>query len=115
MAYGAAGHVGLARETTWGTPVAISSGDYVYALSENITLQIDRFDTKNIVGNRAEPDDTAGLRHSEGDLVVPGYPLGLRHFLRGLTNSGSVTVVLSGFLWRHSYFTPTADASTLSP
>jgi hypothetical protein len=115
MAQGAAGAIGLARETTWGTPVAVASGNFVYGLSENVTLQIDRFDIKNIVGVRSEPDDVAGMRRIEGEMVLPGYPHALGHIFKGLTNSGSLTVVLSGFLHQYDYLSPTADASTLSP
>ena len=115
MPYGAAGHLGIARETTWGTPAAVASGDFAYAMSENVTLHIDRFETENIVGTRAEPDDTAGLRRVEGDIAAQGHPEFLRQALRGLTNSGSVTVVLSGFLHKFTYLSPTGDASTSAP
>lgn len=115
MAQGAGGHIGFAKETTWGTPVAVASGNFVYGLSESVTLQIDRFDIRNIQGARSEPDDVAGMRRSQGDMVLPGYPHALGHIFKGLTNSGSLTVVLSGFLHQYDYFTPTTDASTLSP
>ena len=115
MPYGAAGHLGIARESVWGTPAAVASGDFAYAMSENVTLAIDRFDTENIVGTRAEPDDTAGLRRVEGDLVAQGHPEFLRQALRGLTNSGSVTAVLSGVLHKFTFLSPTGDASTSAP
>jgi hypothetical protein len=105
----------MTREAVWGTPVAVASGDFIEALSENLTLAIDRYDTRNIRGVYAEPDDTTGLRRVEGEIVAMGHPIYLGHFLRGLTNSGSISVVLSGALWSHRYLTPTADASTLSP
>lgn len=115
MAYGFAGHVGVARETTWGTPVAVASGDFIEALSENLTLVIDRFDTRNIVGRYSEPDDTPGLRRVEGEIVAMGHPHYLGYFLRGATQLQSITVALSGFLWTHRYETPTSDVSTLAP
>ena len=115
MGYGFVGFVGIAKESTWGTPVAVASGDFIEALSENLTLVIDRFDTRNIAGKYSEPDDTTGLRRVEGELVAMGHPHYFGYFLRGLTNSGSISVVLSGFLWKHTYLTPTADASTLAP
>jgi hypothetical protein len=115
MAYGFTSHVGIARETTWGSPVSVASGDYIEALSETLPLVIDRFDTRNIAGKYAEPDDTPGLRRIEGELVAMGHPHYLGFFLRGLTNSGSFTAVASGFLHKYTYYTPTTDASTLAP
>ena len=116
MGYGASADIGLARETGgWGTPAAVASGDFFYALSENVTLAIDRFETRNLVGTRSEPDDTAGLRRVGGEVIAMSHPVYLMHALKGLTNSGSVAVVLSGFLHRFSYFTPVTDASTLAP
>src|SRR5712692_1455722 len=115
MGYGASGYLGLARETTWGTPVAVASGDFFYALNENVVLTLDRFDTRNIVAVRSEPDDTVGARHVGGDIHAMGHPEPMRQWLRGLTNSGSASVILSGFLHQYNYFTPTADASTLAP
>lgn len=108
--YAFAGHVGFAKETTWGTPVAVGSGDFMEALSENLTLAIERFDVRNIVGRMAEPDDIAGLRRNAGQLVVAANPLQLGHILRGVfTTPVSITVVLSGFLWECTYQPLTSD------
>jgi hypothetical protein len=115
MPYGLAGHIGLGRETTWGTPVAVT--DYVEALSETLALSIDRFDTKNITGRFAEPDDQAGVKRIEGDLVIPGHPVSIGHFLNGVFGQGSRTgtVVLSGFLWTTEWWPGPTDTSSNNP
>lgn len=110
MAYGFNGAVGFAKESTWGTPVAVASGDFIEAMSENLTLAIDRYDARNIVGRLSEADDLAGLRRLAGQLVVPGHPLHMGHFLKGaLGNVSTITVVLSGFLWECDFRPMTSD------
>src|SRR5437667_6229615 len=113
MSYGFGGHIGLAREVSWGTPVAPSSGSFLEALSENVTLAIDRFQAKHIFGGAlAEPDDLQGLRRIEGDIVAPAHPLQVGYFLKGaLGLTSSITVVLSGFLWE-SDFRPQTDTTS---
>jgi hypothetical protein len=112
---GLLGHVGIGKETTWATPVAVT--DYVEALSETLALSIDRFDVKNITGRLAEPDDHAGVKRVEGDLVIPGHPIAIGHFLNGAFGQGSktVTVVLSGFLWTTEWWPAPADAGANNP
>jgi hypothetical protein len=113
--YGMLGHVGLARESTWGTPVAIT--DYVEALSETLAATYDRFETRNIVGRLSEPDDSAGVLRIEGDLVIPGHPVAIGHLLNGAFGQGSrtVTTVLSGFLWTTEWWPTPADAGANNP
>lgn len=69
MSYGMAGYMGISPETTWGT--AVSPGSFMELMSENVTAVIDRFDTRNIFNNIAEPDDTTGLVRIEGETVIP--------------------------------------------
>jgi len=100
LALGAQGHLGyfgLAKETTWGTPVTPT--DYMEIMRESITLTKDRFDVKNVVNAFFEPDDNAGLDRITGDIVVMGHPVSIGHFLKGAMNTVSGTSVLSGFLY----------------
>jgi hypothetical protein len=115
--YGFAGHIGVAKETTWGTPVAVASGDFIDAMTEGLATVIDRFDVRNIYGRFAEPDDFAGLKHYEGDVVLPGMAIGLGHVYNGVFGQGSktITVILSGFLWTTEFWPSPSDFSSLAP
>lgn len=79
MGYGFAGHIGVARETAFGTPVA--AADYFEALSEGFILAKDRYDLKNIVGGYYEPDDAAGVNRIAGDILASGHPDIIGHWL----------------------------------
>lgn len=113
MAHGIVGHIGIGKESTWGTAVAAS--DYMEALSESVVLTPDRFDVKNIVGRFSEPDDMAGVNRIEGDIVFPGDPTILGIFLMGASGNNSGSVVLSGFLWNNAFNLASSDAGTNNP
>src|SRR2546425_13379544 len=116
MGYGASGYIGISRETAgWGTPAAVASGDFFYALNENVTLTIDRFDTRNIVAVRSEPDDTAGGRHVGGENHTVGPPPPIRQWLRGGTNLRQGRGILSRFLCNNNFYIPPTDAGTVAP
>lgn len=101
MAYGFAGHIGISKETTWGS--GTTATDYIEALSESMTLTFDRFVTKNIIGTLAEPDDVAGVQRIEGELEIHGHPVSIGYLLKGALQTKSVTVVASGFLWTNTF------------
>ena len=114
MSYGFAGHIGLAKETVWGTAVAAT--DFLEAYSENLTLAIDRFDVKNIIGGRMYmADDMSGILRAEGDIVFPGHPIPLGFFLRSVLGTMSGSTVLSGFLYQNDFTFALTDFSTDSP
>jgi hypothetical protein len=102
-AQGTLGFVGIAKETTWGT--AVNATDFFEIMSENIGLSIDRFPTRNAFGGFYEPRDYAGMRRNAGDLVMFGHPVSVGHLLKAAFNTQSITVVLSGFLFRHQFST----------
>lgn len=97
MAQGHLGFLGLAKETTWGTAVAAT--DYMELLSEDITLSIDRFPTRNIFAGFYNPPDYAGVRRIAGRIVHAAHPVSVGHLLKAAFNNISQQVVLSGFLW----------------
>lgn len=100
LALGAQGHLsyfGLARETTWGTPVAPT--DYMEIMRESLALTTDRFDVKNVINAFYEPDDVDGVDRIAGDVVVMGHPVSIGHFLKAAMNTVTGTSVLSGFLY----------------
>jgi len=59
MGYGIKGFLGIAKETSWGTPVA--AADYIKILNEGMATGFDRFDIVNVHGSVAEPDDVQGV------------------------------------------------------
>lgn len=115
MSQGLAGYLGLAKESTWGT--AVEATDYAELNSENVRLDIDRFEIKDVIGGFYEPDDAAGINRIAGSLTLPAYPEVLGHFLRGIMGAPttSVTVVVSGFLHTHKFLTPVADYAAGEP
>ena len=112
MPYGMRGHVGIARETAWGTGVA--AVDYLEALSESLITTIDRFDVRNIVGRFTEGDDMDGVRRHAGDLVFPAHPTIAGHFLRGVLGQQSLTILNSSY-FRYNWGFLTADTGSLHP
>jgi len=115
MGMGMAGHLGLAKESSWGTPVAVGSGKYVELLSESMTLTIDRFDIKNIAGMYAEADDMAGVNRLAGDVEFPCFPETLGHFCRGVFGAASSVTSLATNLVKNVWKTPTADYASGEP
>lgn len=113
MAYGMIGHVGIGKETSWGSAVAVT--DYIEALSENLSLTLERYETKNIYGGYYEPDDATGTKRVAGDLVFAGHPVSIGHFLKGVMGVNSGSVVLSGFLFRNDFTFSKAEFSNESP
>lgn len=115
MGMGMAGHLGLARESAWGTPVAVTSGGYVELLSESMVLTIDRFDIKNIAAMYAEADDMAGINKVAGDVEFPCFPEVLGRFLRGVFGAPSTVTSLAATLNKNIFKTPTADFASGQP
>lgn len=111
--YGLLGHVGIAKETTWGT--AVTAADYLEAMSEGLTAVPDRFDTRNIVSGMFEPDDEAGVLRIAGDISFAGHPIPLGYFLNGVLGNNSGSVVLSGFLFTNRFTVRTSDTNSLHP
>lgn len=102
MAYGFAGHIGIAKEATWGSGVAAT--DYMEALSEDLSREIERFSHKAIIGSLAEPDDTPGQRRTAGSIRMAAHPVSIGWLLKGALNTKSVTSIVAG-LYRNDFFT----------
>lgn len=101
------GYIGLGKETTWGTAVAPT--DYIEAMSENLSLSLDRYDIKNIIGQFNEPDDVAGMRRVAGDIAFAGHPIPLGYALKAAMNTVSGSTVLSGFLYTTRFVTTKSE------
>jgi hypothetical protein len=104
MAYGFAGHIGYAVETNWGSGVAVSSGDYIEAMTEDLSLDIERFGYKAIIGNLAEPDDDTGLFRVTGGIQFAANPMWLLPFMKSCFHS-VVTTSETGPLYNHAFQT----------
>ncbi len=111
VSYGFAGHVGFAKESSGGTPVAATN--YIEALSEGFSSALDRFDVKNITGKFSEPDDMTGIERITGDLSFSAIPDDLGWFLMGTMGIQSNAEVLSGFLHTHNFTMRTSDFDTV--
>lgn len=109
--YGMQGYIGLAKETTWGTPVVPAA--FATAMSETLTSTIDRFETKNIFGGFYKPDDEAGIRRHAGDTVHAGDPSTLGYLLHAAFGSVATTSVGGAVLKQHIFQCATADVSSL--
>jgi hypothetical protein len=109
--FSTAGFIGFAKESSGGTAVAASR--YIEALSENMQLDISRFDFKNIHGAFYEPDDMAGIQQVKGSLVFAAHPVEFGYFLAGAMGVQTSSVVASGALWttQHTMRTTDWDAS----
>jgi hypothetical protein len=104
MAYGFSGHIGYAKETGWGSGTVVTSGDYIEALSEDLTLSIERFGYKAIIGSLSEPDDATGLFRVAGGIRLAANPMWLLPFLKSNLQS-VVTTSGTGPLYSHAFQT----------
>lgn len=110
---GMLGFIGVGKETTWGTAVAVT--DYVEAMQESLVTAIDRFETRQIVAALYEPDDAAGVVRNEGDIVFGGHPRAMGYFLNGAFGANSITSVLSGFFYTNAFYGTQTLSSSLNP
>ena len=113
MSYGFLGHVGIAKESTWGNGLAAT--DYFHALSESVVTDIERFDVRNIIAGLHEADDETGLNRHAGDIVLAAHPAGIGYMLNGAFGINSITAVLSGVLFSNEFNMATSDANSLHP
>ncbi len=95
MTYGFAGYIGIAREATYGSPIAPT--DFIEAMSEDFSMVVERFETRNIINGFYEPDDKDGVQRHEGTLVFAGFPHAIGWLMYGAFGQTSVTAVGSGF------------------
>lgn len=104
-AYGFAGYIGIAKESSWGSGVAVASGDFIEAFSESIQLSLERFSHKAIIASLSEPDDSTGLFRVEGAMRFAANPgQNLHNILRASLNSYDTTSA-TGPLFRYDFVT----------
>jgi len=72
MAIGQLSHLGIGKETTWGTPVTVT--DYLKFTSETLALAIEELVSTSLSAKRDEPDSYEGLGSVSGDIVCEVHP-----------------------------------------
>lgn len=80
MPFGALAHVGLGKETTWGTAVAAT--DYIRFASEGFNEEIEQIIAETLNGTVDEAGSYEGARTVAGDLSFDVYPNIVGHLLR---------------------------------
>lgn len=110
--HGMAGHIGLGKQSAFGTAVAATT--YLTAMSESITESIDRFEKENIYGGLHEPADVDGVRRVAGDVVFSAYPETLGYFLNMALGRVAVSSLATA-LAASSFKPRTSDVSSMHP
>jgi hypothetical protein len=102
MPYGALAHIGLGKETQWGTPAAAT--DYLRFASESISEEIEQVISENIDGVFDEGASFEGIHNIAGDISFDVYPNVLGHMLRSAFGEPVTTSPTIG-VYQH-VFTP---------
>jgi hypothetical protein len=105
MPFGVLAHIGLGKETTYGTPVAAS--DYIRFASEGLSEEIEQVVSDNIIGVVDEGASVEGAHTISGDISFDVYPNNIGHLLRSALGAPVTTSVGTG-VYQH-VFTPTQN------
>jgi len=89
MAQSRLGHIGLGKETTWGTAVAATA--YVPFVSESITLEKEQLIDPSIKAIFDESPSYEGLNTISGDITFEVRPEILGYFLRSALGAPTTT------------------------
>lgn len=89
MPNGALAHLGLGKESTWGSAVAAS--DYLKFVSEGITEEIEQVIQEALSGIVDEAPSFEGLHNIAGDISTDVYPNSLGHLLRSAFGAPKTT------------------------
>lgn len=107
MGNSARGHIGLAKETDWGTPVAATK--YLPFVSESLSLAIEQLVSaaqKSIID---EPASYPGLKTIAGDIVLEVDPVTIGHLLQSALDDPTSALYDSGPLAYEHLFEPRQD------
>lgn len=80
MPLGQAAHVGVGKETTWGTPAAVT--EYIKFASEGFNEEIEQVISETMSGVFEEGASHEGSRTVSGDISFDVYPNMVGHLLR---------------------------------
>jgi len=90
MPLGQFAHVGLAKETAWGT--AAAAVDYIPIISESVVHEIEQVEDASIRGNiRAQLPSLPGLETVKGDIVAEVRPITIGYLLHSALGAPTVT------------------------
>lgn len=102
MPFGVLAHIGLGKETEYGT--AVAANDYIRFASESINEEIEQVISENIMGVVDESPSHEGLHNISGDISGDVYPNVIGHLLRAAFGE-PVTTSLEAGVFQH-VFTP---------
>lgn len=102
MPLGSLAHIGLGKETTFGT--AVATNDYLRFASEGINEEIEQLISENLNGTVDESPSYEGLHNVAGDISFDVYPNVVGHLLRAAFGA-PVTTSLAAGVYQH-VFTP---------
>ena len=110
MAEGRLAHIGIGKETTWGTPVAAE--DYVRFVSESLVEETEELTGESIRATRDHPDSKQGLISVAGDIELEVYPGTIGYFLRSIFGDPTSQLVGASNAYQHEFIpsdTPFSD------
>lgn len=105
MPFGVLAHIGLGKETTYGTAVAAT--EYIRFASEGLSEEIEQVVSDNIIGVVDEGASVEGAHTISGDISFDVYPNNIGHLLRAALGAPVTTSVGTG-VYQH-VFTPTQN------
>lgn len=100
MALGREGHIGVSRQSSFGTAFT-GSAYYVPFVSETLTLAKGQIEPENILARYDPALTIEGLNTVEGDIAVEMNPIAIGTFLRAFTGADTTTLVDS--VVRHKF------------
>jgi len=103
---GQGSHIGLGKETIWGTPQGAS--DYIKFSSESLTLAIEELISTSLAVKRDEPDSFEGFGTIAGPTVHEVHPDALGYLLRGWFGKVLSSELVAAEAYKHA-FTPGKD------
>lgn len=102
MPYGSLAHIGLGKETTFGTAVAAT--DYIRFASEGISEEIEQVKSEVLNGVVDEAPQYEGAHTVKGDVSFDVYPNIVGNLLRSALGAPVTTMIVAG-VYSH-VFTP---------
>lgn len=110
MPSGRLGHIGLAKETTFGMPVAAAK--YMRYISESLVSDIEPLVPRNITGYFDEGPTFQGLKTHMGKVTFNAFPDALGLFLVSAIGADAITG--AGSPYTHKFKVRQAEFSSLS-
>lgn len=109
--YGALGFLGISKQNSFLT--ATASLENYPIISEGLSTKIEQLYDEGMRGRFGEGPTFLGLETIDGDIAFEAHPIGLAHFLRGVTGvCSSATLAASGY--KHNFFPRQVDFDTLT-